>query len=57
MVQVDRRAHCYRLGIRRMIALMREAAYARHFVLWVACGANPAMWPLHVAVITAVYGR
>lgn len=39
-----------------MMALMREAAYVRHFALWLSCGANPLTWPLHVAVITAVYG-
>lgn len=37
-------------------ALMRQAAYSRHLAVWVAFGANPATWPLHVAVITAVYG-
>lgn len=39
-----------------MWELMRQAAYVRHYTLWLACGANPATWPMHVAVITAVYG-
>jgi hypothetical protein len=36
---------------------LRIAAVMRHGIVWAACGCNPMTWPLHMAMIRAVYGR
>jgi hypothetical protein len=36
--------------------LMRNAAVARHYAMWLASGANPVAWRFHMAAITAFYG-
>lgn len=38
------------------IAAMRDAAYSRHYLVWLAFGANPRTWHLHEEMIRAVYG-
>lgn len=35
---------------------MRNAAFWRHYAVWLACGADPADWPPHERLIRAVYG-
>jgi hypothetical protein len=37
--------------------MLRCAAIMRHRMLWLACGANPDTWELHMSVIRLVYGR
>jgi hypothetical protein len=44
------------IGRRCMWHLMRQAAIARHYAVWVACGRNRKTWPLHMAMIRAFYG-
>lgn len=39
-----------------MWMMLRQAAIARHRLAWEAAGANPATWPVHMAMIRAVYG-
>jgi hypothetical protein len=36
--------------------MLRAAAITRHRILWNACGSNPVIWELHMALIRAVYG-
>jgi hypothetical protein len=45
-----------RLGNAMMWHALRAAAIVRHRLVWAACGRNPDTWPLHMAMIRAVYG-
>ena len=39
-----------------MWIMMRNSAWARHRIAWRLAGSDPDTWPLHEAMIRAVYG-